>query len=298
MVESRRIALRKGAFDYELDIMDVDTFLQHGSFVPVKGDLGKVRQALLNGEGALVSEIFANRTGLTAGDVYRARVGPSLVEIPILDVIRDYRTSGGVVFYDLSAFRRRYHDPGVSGVRMFFREPPPDPAAAVNRLRREVLQHCGDRLDLVNGADLRDAVLRIFDETFAVTTVLLLIALIIAALGIAVTLAVQVLERCRLLNTMFAVGGSYQQIRAVIFWEAVILVLVGQAVGLFCGFLLSYLLIYVINVQSFGWSFVYQIDWRTLSVSLPLIALAAVLAALPAVRLTFREPPASLLRER
>jgi putative ABC transport system permease protein len=68
--------------------------------------------------------------------------------------------------------------------------------------------------------------------------------------------------------------------------------------GLICGFILSYMLVYVINRQSFGWTFLYTVDWGSLAYSLPLIILAALLAAAPAMRMVFREPPATLLRER
>lgn len=299
LVPNRRFVLTYGnRFEYELDVMAVDVFLRHGRFVWVEGDPDRVLPKLIAGEGVIVSEVFANRTGLKRGDLYRSQVLNTLVKLPILGIVRDYRTSGGVVFYHLPAFRARFFDPGWSGVRLFFNRKPVDTSRALSRLRAQIINRCGSQLDMIDGEDLRGAVLRIFDETFAVTTVLLLIALIIAALGITTTLAVQVLERSRQLNTLFAVGADRGQIRAMIFWEAALLVLAGEVAGLICGFILSYVLVYVINVQSFGWSFIYRVDWRALGMSLPLIVVTALLAALPAIKLVFREPPATLLRER
>jgi putative ABC transport system permease protein len=150
---------------------------------------------------------------------------------------------------------------------------------------------------MISGQDLRASILRVFDETFAVTTVLLLIALVIAALGITTTLTVLVLERSRQLNTLFAIGAGFGQIRAMIFWEAAFMVAAGEQGGIVCGFILSYLLVYVINRQSFGWTFLYGVDWAALGMSLPLIILTALAAALPAVKMVFRQPPATLLRE-
>ena len=75
------------------------------------------------------------------------------------------------------------------------------------------------------------------------------------------------------------------------------MVVAGELAGILCGFILSYLLVYVINRQSFGWTFLYSVDWWTLGLSLPLIILAALAAAVPAIRMVFREPPATLLRE-
>ncbi len=148
------------------------------------------------------------------------------------------------------------------------------------------------------GSTLRGAVLRIFDETFAVTGVLLVIALAVAALGITTTMTVLVLERIRQLNTLLAVGGSRRQVRRMILWEAVVMVAAGEAAGLAGGFLLSVLLVFVINRQSFGWTFLYGVDWAALALSLPLILATALAAALPAVGAAFRHPPATLLRDR
>jgi len=298
LVPSRRFVLTHGNnIKYELDAMDLDVFLRHGRFVWVAGDPDQIQPRLISGEGVIVSEVFASRTGLKVGDNYRAQILNSRVLLPILGVVRDYRTNGGVVFYHLPAFQERFFDPGWSGVRLYFNSKSVESKNDLTQLRADIINRCGRYIDMVNGADLRRAVLRIFDETFAVTTVLLLIALIIAALGITTTLAVQILERTRQLNTLFAIGADYGQIRAMIFWEATLLVLAGETAGLLCGFILSYMLVYVINVQSFGWSFIYQINWGALGMSLPLIIATALLAALPAVKLVFFESPAMLLRE-
>ena len=245
-----------------------------------------------------MSEVFSNRTGLTVGDVFKAQVEESLVELPILGIVRDYRTQGGVVFYSMAHFNAQYHPTYWGGVRFFFKDRDQDIDLAVTRLRTAIIDRMGDRVDMYSGKGLRGAVLRIFDETFAVTTVLLLIALVIAALGIATTLTVLVLERSRQLNTLFAVGASFQQIRTMIFWEAAFLVVIGELAGIICGFILSYLLVYVVNRQSFGWTFIYSVNWDALLMSVPLIILTALAAALPAVKMVFRKPPATLLRER
>lgn len=297
-VPSRRYQMNYGDFPYEFEAMGMETFLKHGGFVWLQGDPQQVQPMLVRGEGVLISEVFATRTGLGIGDTFRTQIEGSRIELPVVGVVRDYRTDGGVVFYSWNHFKERFHDPQWSGVRFFFRDRSPDVGPRVSALRNTLIQRWGDALDMVGGRDLRESVLRIFDETFAITTVLLLIALAVAALGITTTLTVMVLERTRQLNTLLAVGGSLRQIRAMIFWEASFLVAAGEAAGLVCGFILSYLLVYVINRQSFGWTFLYQVDWGALAFSLPLIVLTALAAAIPSVRMAFRTPPAALLRER
>jgi putative ABC transport system permease protein len=297
-VPSRRYQLTHGEFPYEFEAMGMQTFLRHGGFVWLAGDPEKTGPGLARGDGVLISEVFANRTGLGLGDMFRAQIEDSRVELPVAGIVRDYRTDGGVVFYSWEHFKERYHDPQWSGVRFFFKDRTQDPGARAGALRNAIVAIWGDRLDMVSGEDLRASVLRIFDETFAITTVLLLIAIAVAALGITTTLTVMVLERTRELNTLLAVGGSLKQIGSMVFWEASFLVAAGEVAGLVCGFALSYLLVYVINRQSFGWTFLYTVDWSALALSVPLIILTALAAAVPAVRLVFRQPPAALLRER
>jgi putative ABC transport system permease protein len=295
---NRRFFLDYGKFPYEFELLDMQGFMQYASFFWLKGDPERIRPMLKRGEGVIVSEVFSNRTGLAVGDLFQAQIEESAVELPILGIVRDYRTQGGVVFYSLPHFKARYHQTYWGGLRFFFKDRSQDLDLAVSKLCNEIIDRMGDKVDMYSGKGLRGAVLRIFDETFAVTTVLLLIALVIAALGIATTLTVMVLERSRQLNILFAVGASFQQIRTMIFWEAAFLVVIGELAGVICGFILSYLLVFVVNRQSFGWTFLYGVDWDALGLSIPLIILTALAAALPAVKMVFRKPPATLLRER
>ncbi|MBW1960143.1 MAG: FtsX-like permease family protein [Deltaproteobacteria bacterium] len=297
VVTNRRFFLIREGIPYEFEVLDMEVFFRHGDYFWMKGDPDRVRPMVEQGEGVLVSEVFSNRTGLTIGDFFQEQIEDSFVKLPILGIVRDYRTQGGVVFYSKPHFKNRYHHPGSSGVRVYFKQRNQDLHDAVRRLQKEIITLFGDRFDMISGSRLRQSILRVFDETFAITSVLLLIALIIAALGIATTLTVLVMDRSHQLNTLLAVGAGYGQIRSMIFWEAAFLVVVGELSGTACGFVLSYILVYVINKQSFGWTFLYRVDWSTLGMSVPLIVLTALAAALPAIKLIFRQPPAILLRE-
>ena len=294
----RRFYLTRDDSLYQFEPLTWDVYLKYGRFFWLDGDPASGVERLRRGEGLVVSEVFANRTGLGAGDVFEASILGARFEIPVVGVIRDYRTRGGVVYYSLEHFREKTGDTDWGGVRIFFKDRGGGLAESISELKSRIVACCGDSIQVTEGTRLREAILEIFDETFAITTVLLVIALAVAALGIASTLTVTVLERSRELNTLFATGGSYGQIRAMIFWEAILLVLAGEVSGLLCGFALSYLLVFVINKQSFGWTFVYGVDVATLVLSVPLIVSTALAAALPAVKTAFRQPPAALLRER
>jgi putative ABC transport system permease protein len=260
LVPNRRFALQHGKLAYQLEAMAMERLFQHGNFIWMQGDPMSARALLIQGRGVIVSEVFSNRTDSGIGDRFKAQVTDAWLDLPIVGVVRDYRTHGGVVFCDFNALPASLGDVAWGGVRIFFKEPPLDHFSALAALRREIVKNCGSQLEMVAGQAIRDEVLRIFDDTFAVTTVLLIIALLVATLGIATTLAIVVLERARQLNIIYALGGAFSQIRAMILWEALLMVLSGEIAGAGCGFCLSYLLIYVINRQSFGWTFIYQLN--------------------------------------
>jgi putative ABC transport system permease protein len=295
----RRIPLRYGEHPYHFEAIDFEVFERLSNFLFVEGGPAEAMEKLARGDGVLVSEVFANKTGLGVGDLYKAQVEGIDLDLPILGIARDYRTQGGVVWFSLRDLEALTGERTWSGVRIFVADRDQDVAAETARLRNELLRSFAERyaVGVITGSELRGEIMRIFDETFAITTVLLLIALLVAALGITTTLTVLVLERKRQLNTLLAIGAGFDQIRSMILWESLLMVGVGEVVGLACGFMLSYILIYVVNRQSFGWTFIYDADWSSVLVSLPLILATALLAAFPAIRLVFRYSPAMALRE-
>jgi putative ABC transport system permease protein len=295
----RHIELRYGRFPYEFEAIPFELFLRHGKFLMIRGDIEALRDRLTRGQGILVSEVFSNQTGLTSGQHYRLTIDEATLDLPVLGVFRDYRTRGGLVYFELKRFQALTGDRQWSGVRLFFTDHHSDPAKATQRLRSEILKCCGRKhsLEMISGSELRKGILQIFDQTFAVTTVLLVIALLVAGLGITTTLTVLVLERIRQLNTLSAIGADQRQIRSMIFWEALLMVMAGESIGLVCGFFMSYLLIFVINLKSFGWTFLFRVDWPALGLSIPGILATALLAALPAVGLVLRSSPALVLKE-
>ena len=295
----RRIFLQRGATRYLFEAIDFNVFSRHGTLLFLEGAPQAVMPRLIAGEGVVVSEVLANQMHLHVGDYFRENIGGVHLDLPVLGVYRDYRTQGGVIHYSLEHFQQLTGDHTWTGVRVFFTGPAAD-SAENERIAADIFELAGQSpgVSVTRGGDLRSEILRIFDETFAVTSALLLIALFVAALGITTTLTVLVLERSRQLNTLLAIGASFQQIRAMIFWEAVLMVVAGEVLGAGCGLILANLLIFVINKQSFGWTFLYSVNWQSLLLSLPLILATALLAALPATRMAFRQSPATLLRER
>ena len=292
----RRMELHVAGHLHLFEAIDHAAYTRRNHYIWMGGDIPQIKADLIAGKGVAVSEVFSNQTGLTPGDRYAVTIAGKRLDLPILGVFRDYRTQGGIVVYSLSHYQQRFGDESWSGVQVNFDDAEVNLRKNLDHVKATLLACCGDTLEMTEGVSLRREILQIFDETFAITTVLLLIALVVAALGIATTLVVLILQRQIQINTIRAMGASVGQLRRMIVWEASLIVMAGEAAGLVCGFILSVLLIFVVNRQSFGWTFLFRVDWPSLLWALPLIFMAALLAALPAVNLALSSSPAMLLR--
>lgn len=149
---------------------------------------------------------------------------------------------------------------------------------------------------VLSNAELRRAILRIFDRTFTLTYVLEAIAVIIAMLGIINTLVTSVVERRRELATLQALGGSQGQVTALILWEAGYLGLLGTGMGIVGGLALALILIRVINRQSFGWTIQVAYPYGLLLEVAALALIASLLAGLWPARWAARQPLVEGLR--
>jgi putative ABC transport system permease protein len=106
---------------------------------------------------------------------------------------------------------------------------------------------------------------------------LLALAIVIAGLGIANTVALSVLERTRELGLLRAVGMTRRQLRATIRWESVIIALFGTILGLAVGVLGGWGMVSAFRDDGFE---VFRVPYATIGVVAALAAGLGMLAAL------------------
>ena len=86
-----------------------------------------------------------------------------------------------------------------------------------------------------DAADLTADARAQIDQMLGIVTALLLLAVIVAVLGIVNTLMLSVVERTRELGLMRAVGATRRQVRAVVRRESVLMALLGAVTGVALG---------------------------------------------------------------
>jgi putative ABC transport system permease protein len=255
-----------------------DVVLSHGAllFKSPSDAHARLRDAI-GADAVIISEPFANRNHKRDGDVLTLDTPAGPRDFRVVAVYYDYSNDRGVVVMDRATFARHFGDLPPTGVAAYVKEGVPP-----ERVRSELISRLSDghRVFIYTNRALRDEVLRVFDSTFAITYALEVIAIAVGMLGIAGTLLTLVLERRRELTLLRLTGADRRQVRRMVVIEAALIGAVSQGVGLVVGLALSAVLIYVINVQSFGWTIQFHLPLAFLVQATIVVILATALAGI------------------
>jgi putative ABC transport system permease protein len=257
---------------------DFSVLLAHGNLVFKEPEDGRaaVRSAI-GSDAVLASESFALKAGKGAGDTIRLPTGHGPAEFRIAGVYFDYTTDRGIVVMDRGTFARHFGESRPTSLTVYLR-----PGSDPNAVRADLLARLGERhrVFIHTNRSLRDEVLRIFDSTFAITYALEAIALFVAILGVSGTLLTLIADRRRDLSTLRLVGADRRQVRKMVVIEAGAIGVVSQALGAVAGAGLALILIYVVNVQSFGWTIRLAVPGAFLAQASMALFIATALAGL------------------
>jgi putative ABC transport system permease protein len=256
---------------------------------PTEQVLSQIRDA----DAVLVSEPFTYKHHVRAGDTITLALGAARPTFRVADVYYDYGSERGSILMDRQTMLRYLPDPAPSNLAIYIA-----PNASVETVRDEVTQAAsGYRVLVASNRDLRSEAIRIFDRTFAITYALEAIAVIVAVMGIAGALLALVIDRRRELGLLRFLGAAAGQVRKQILIEAGLLGLLANFAGLALGFLLSLVLIYVINKQSFGWTIRFHWPVVVLLSAISVVYVATVLAGLYPAQVAVRLNPLEAVHE-
>ena len=199
---------------------------------------------------AWVSEGASDLYGIRAGDTFEFSVAGRPVRAFAAGIWRDYEHQNGAVVIDNADYVRLSGDTGVNTVSLWL-EPGVDSKALENSIR-DLLP--ATQYDLRTPPELRRLSLQAFDRTFAITYLLELVAVLIGLFGIAAGISAQVLARRGEFGVLRHLGFTRAQIATMLAIEGAVLGATGVVVGLITGGIVSLILIYVVNRQSFHWS--------------------------------------------
>lgn len=279
---------------------DLALHAERSRYLFTAGQSSEILQRTLKEQGVVVSEVLARTFGLRVGESLELTTPTGVYTFPVVGIFYDYATDGGKIVMDRALYRRLWRDENVTVVAVYLARDA-DPGAVRRAIEQRLFDAVGsgeNRIPpvVIANHEVKREVMAIFDRTFTVTYALELIAIIIAVLGIINTLVTSVLQRRREFAVLRSMGTTPGHVRRLMLWESAYLGVLGAALGVLGGLLLSLLLVHVINKQSFGWTIQFSIQPVILVQSAAIAVLAAILAGYLPARWAARQPIVDGLR--
>ncbi len=239
-----------------------------------------------NDRPLLVSESFSLLFHVDVGEQVVLNLPQGENAFRVAGVYYDYASNQGTVMMDAADHGLYFGESGsvrlAQHLSVYLKEDAP-----ADSVRKRILQQAGENelIYCATSAEVRREALKIFESTFAVTYALQMIAILVAGLGVATTLIALIYQSQKDIGLLGLIGATGAQIRRIVVYEALMIGLASQLIGIAVGVILAMVLIYVINVQSFGWTIQFHFPYLFVAQSTACVLIASALFGLyPAVR--------------
>lgn len=235
--------------------------------------------------GLLISETLARNLDLTGeGKMLKLPTPNGEVEMPVLGIYNDYSSSEGGIMMALNVYQDLWRDSTITAIGLRLQ-----PGYQADQITQDLEERLGVTQKLIIRAnqELRADVMDVFDRTFTITASLRILATVVAFIGILSTLLLIQLEKQREIGILRALGLTGGQLWRLTMLETGLMGLSAGLLAMPTGYVVTLILIYVINLRSFGWTIQLFLEPRVFVQSLGLAVLAALLAGIyPALRLS------------
>ena len=230
---------------------------------------------------AWVNEAMVDLYGYTPGKVIELPIAGKPAAFTVAGVWRDYARPHGAVVIERERYIALTGDRSATNGALWLA-----PGTNLEELGRVIVRDVpgGARLEIAAPGEIREFSLKAFDRTFAVTYALELAAVVIGLFGLSSSFGALVLSRRREFGMLRHIGMTRRQIGSMLAAEGVTITGIGLSAGFALGWLISLVLIHVVNRQSFHWSMELAVPWTWLAGSAVLVLALSTLTALASGR--------------
>ena len=230
------------------------------------------------GELILISESYAfhNKTG--PGQKLFLLTAEGELPFTIGGVFFDYGSDSGMAVINRKHYANWWQDNSISTVGIYLKDA--ESANSVMQVLKGAAAKMDRRIRVRSNGEIRQHALAIFDRTFTITRVLRLLVTMVAFVGILSALMSIQFERAKEHAVLRASGLTRKELMIQVSLQTGLMGIMAGLLAFPLGWLISEMLIHVINLRSFGWTL--QSTWapRIYIESFLLAVFAALLAGI------------------
>jgi putative ABC transport system permease protein len=266
---------------------DMDTMVTRSSSAIVGGNKKTLSTLLPRGEGVLVSGNFIARWGNKIGDKIHLDTPTGPLDLPILGTVDDYRSEKGTIFMDRSVYKRYWHDDSVDFIDVILK---PNQDASVVKSKIQQLTAGQEHAIVYTNVEFRGWIMGLVDKFFLLNYMQLVVAILVAVVGIANTLIISVAERKREFGIIRAIGGYQSQIRKMVLLEAFVISIVGVAVGVVGALFNIQFMSHTVSTVLAGYEVPFYFPWLLILETFPAVVAVSLLAGWVPARHAMKAP--------
>jgi putative ABC transport system permease protein len=259
-----------------LSSIEMDSFLARAPDSVEDANVSDVRERLARGEGVLISKNFAARWKFRVGGSVRLNAPTGVLDLPVLGIVEDYRSDKGTIFIDRTLYKKYWKDDAVDFVNVNLKS-----GEDATKVKREIerLTAGTDHALVYTNAEFREWIGSLVDQFFLLNYMQLVVAVIVAIVGIANTLVVSVMDRRREFAIVRAIGGYRSQIRKMVLLEAVAISIVGVMVGALAAVFNIQFMSRTVSTVLAGYDVPFYFPWELVLGTFPVVVAVSLLAA-------------------
>lgn len=274
MVRTSRVAYR----DTLIMIVAVDMESLGRRVKPrvIAGDGAKMFSEAAAGKGVIAADNLALMQKLKLGTVIEIPTPGGILKLPVLGIVTDYSDQQGALLMDRGLFARMWNDDSVHLFRVYLKKGVTPEQGRVKVTERFAGQR---KVHVLTNEDVRQFILKVTEQWFALTYMQIFVAVLVAILGIVNSLTVSITDRKRELGVLQAVGGLRKQVRHTIWMEALSIGWLGLVLGLALGGLILYYYLGILQNDVGGIRLTYRYPFGLAMAMVPVMLAAAMLSA-------------------
>ena len=234
--------------------------------------------ALPGTDDVLVSENFARRHNVKAGDTVTLPGPNGPVSLRVIGTVKDYTWSRGTIFMDRKRYAERFGDDLIDMCHVFLKPGREHDA--------ELDAYAAAKGLFVTDRDaLRQFLSELINRVYLLAYLQQVVVGVVAALGVVTALLISVLQRKRELGLLLAVGATPGQVLRSVLAEAMLMGLFGTAMGILIGLPMEWYVLKLVMVEETGFTFDVLVPWKqTLVIAAGSVLTATAAGLLPAYR--------------
>jgi len=246
-----------------------------------------------NQKTIIVTEPNAYHHAVKIGQKIRLKTDQGEQAFEVIAIYADYSGDQGHLAMSRQNYQRYWPDLGYSGIGVYAKD-----GTDLKQLESQISQLLTTQQTVKSNQDIYKASMEVFEQTFTITETLRWLSAAIAFVGVFSALMALQFERTRQLGILRAIGITSRQLTVLIISETGLMGLIAGLLAVPVGFIVAYVLIFVVYQRSFGWTMAFYFDAGVLYQGLALAFIAALLAGIfPAMKMAQTHPAEALRTE-